>query len=344
MKEKNPLVSVIIPVREINYHIIFENLPALNKQTYQNYEAIVLPNEHTHYDLTLLKQYQWLRIIPTGKITRPAEKRDIGTKEAKGEIVAFIDDDAFPTPHWLKTATDLLKKNNITAVCGPGVLPPQSNQWEKVFDEVLKTKFGSGGYEYRFVPKKARYVDDYPSMNFLIQKKLFQKLGGFNSDYWPGEDSKLCNDLVYGEKQKILYHPDVIIYHHRRKDLIGYLKQHANYGFHRGAFFAHGDQNSRRFAYLMPTLFVWYLFAALITIALIFMLRWNIVLLLIAVSPLLIYMGGMLFIFLSALINAKNLFIAIVSPLTLFLTHILYGILFMKGFMKGIQKHSSIYD
>lgn len=343
MKEK-PIVSVIIPVREINYHLLFENLPALNIQSYRNFEAIVLPNEHTHYDLTLLKQYPWLRIIPTGKVTRPAQKRDIGVKEAKGDVIAFIDDDAYPTPNWLRTALAVFKKNHVAAVCGPGILPSNSNQWEKIFDEVLKTRLGSGGYEYRFVPKQARSVDDYPSMNFLIQKKLFQKLGGFNSEYWPGEDSKLCNDLVYKEKQKILYRPDIVIYHHRRKDLIGYLKQHANYGFHRGAFFAHGDQNSRRFAYLIPTFFAGYLITLLIITITTIAFRWNINILLAMFTPFLLYTLGLLVIFFSALKNTKNVIIAFFSPIVLFLTHFLYGILFVKGFIKGAQKHKTIYE
>jgi len=61
-------VSVIIPIKQLTYYLIFENLPAFEKQTYNNFEVIVLPNEHAQYDLTLLRKYKWLKIIPTGKI------------------------------------------------------------------------------------------------------------------------------------------------------------------------------------------------------------------------------------------------------------------------------------
>ena len=44
-----------------------------------------------------------LRVIPTGK-TRPAEKRNAGIRAAKGEVVAFLDDDAYPVPSWLEHA------------------------------------------------------------------------------------------------------------------------------------------------------------------------------------------------------------------------------------------------
>ena len=48
---------------------------------------------------------------------------------------------------------------------------------------------------HRFTPLKKRFVIDYPSMNFFIRKTTFEKVGGFNSDYWPGEDSKLAMTL-----------------------------------------------------------------------------------------------------------------------------------------------------
>ena len=76
------IVSVVIPVRALSYYLLFENLPEMDKQTFKNFEVIVLPNEHTTYDITLMNQYSWLRVIPTGTVTRPAQKRHWG-KNAK---------------------------------------------------------------------------------------------------------------------------------------------------------------------------------------------------------------------------------------------------------------------
>lgn len=332
---KPPAVSVIIPIKELSYYLLFENLPALDKQTWKNFEVIVLPNQLSQYDFTLLKKYRWLRIIPTGKITRPAKKRDIGVKYAKGKIIAFIDDDAYPTDDWLEKAVEVLKHRQPAAICGPGILPPEAGFWETVFDEVLKTWVGSGGLSFRFIKQKKRYVDDYPSMNFLIRKHIFKKLGGFNSNYWPGEDSKLCEDLVYKQGKTILYTPAVSIYHHRRKNLKDFLKQHANYGFHRGAFFSHGDRNSRRFSYLIPTIFVLYLllfpFYFLLSAPIFYF-------------PLVIYFFLMLYVFLRSLINTRNLLISFTSPLVLFLTHLTYGIMFVKGVVKGLKTKTNIYQ
>lgn len=331
-------VSVIIPVKELNYYLLYENFPALNKQSYKNFEVIVLPNSHTQYDPELLKTYKWLRVIPTRTVTRPAEKRDIGVKHAKGEVIAFIDDDAYPTSTWLENAVALFQQKKVGAVCGPGILPEKTNVWEKIFDEVLKTRIGSGEYNYRFVRKHARYVDDYPSMNFLIKKSLFEKVGGFNTGYWPGEDSKLCNDIVYKEGHKIYYDPSVAIYHHRRTTLKDFLKQHANYGFHRGAFFGQGDNNSQRFIYLIPTIFTLYIIIFLFSLMVQQMLKIPPELYLLFTLPAVLYGVGEIYLFLSAFINTHNVFIAAGGVLILLLTHIVYGIMFIHGYIRALTK------
>lgn len=333
---KKPLVSIIIPVREISNYLRDENLPAFVGQTYKNFEVIVLPNKSNEEDKKLLLNHKWLKIIPTDKVTRPAEKRDIGAKKSKGSILAFIDDDAYPSSDWLEKAIHYFESKKTEVICGPGIIPQKTNIWEKIFDEILISSIGSGGYQYRFVQKNARFVDDYPSMNFLIQKDVFQKLGGFNSEYWPGEDSKLCEDLVYKYKGKIYYNPAILVYHHRRSNLFGFLKQHASYGFHRGAFFAHGDRNSRRLSYLIPTFFVLYL----LFIPLSFLLPTNYPLL---TTPLIAYICLGLFLIVQSFVHTKNIILSVSTFFVLFLTHFTYGIMFVRGFIVGIIKNKKIY-
>lgn len=339
MSKYNPFISVIIPVKAINNYIIDENLPALGRQSYKEFEAIILPNRKSDKDAKLLKKYPWLRIHPTNYITRPAQKRDIGAKKARGDILSFIDDDAYPTNKWLENVVAVFEKNDVDAICGPGILPIKTSFWERVFDEILVTRVGSGEYAYRFKPDKQRYVDDYPSMNFLIKKDIFWELGGFDNNYWPGEDSKLCEDLVYKKKGKILYDPSIIIYHHRRDNLKGFLEQHGNYGFHRGAFFAHGDKNSRRLSYVIPTFFVSYLFI----IALCFPYTFLYPRIILFHIPLYIYLFFAFSVLISALNHSRSLKIAVTSTIVLFLMHLVYGVRFIQGFFTGLTKKEKIY-
>ncbi len=337
-------VSVIIPLKQLSYYLIFESLPAFTRQTYKNFEVIVLPNEQALYDVSLLKKYKFLRIIPTGKVTRPAEKRDIGAQKAQGSLLAFIDDDAYPADNWLEQAAKYFSRKNVAAVCGPGILPKKSDFWERVFDQVLKTWIGAGGYSYRFIPGKKQFVDDYPSMNFLIKKTIFTDLGGFNSDYWPGEDSKLCNDIVYKKNLKILYQPGVLVYHHRRNNLYSYLKQHSNYGFHRGAFFAHGDKNSRRLSYLVPTAFFLYVVIFGVTIILFYLLELPRIFVYIFSLPIILYLLATVYVVLKSFVETLSVKVSLGAATTLFLTHAIYATMFVKGFLRGLNKSKTIYD
>ena len=68
----------------------------------------------------------------------------------------------------------------------------------------------------------------------VIEKKILN-LKGFDSKYWPGEDSKLCDKFIKN-KGKIYYVNDMVVRHYRRANLLKHLKQIFRYAFTRGKF------------------------------------------------------------------------------------------------------------
>jgi cellulose synthase/poly-beta-1,6-N-acetylglucosamine synthase-like glycosyltransferase len=99
-------------------------------------------------------------------------------------------------------------------------------------------------------------VDDYPSCNLLVRTSALRTLGGFRTDYWPGEDTLLCMDLVHSLGGRIVYEPRVLVYHHRRPLFLPHLRQVGRYALHRGFFARRFPATSRRIGYLIPSLFV----------------------------------------------------------------------------------------
>ena len=93
--------SIIIPVKELNNYLD-ESIPILLGMDYNDFEIIILPNDKPRIKPEYLKNKK-VRVIETGKVS-PAVKRDIGAKEAKGEYVAFMDDDAYPEKDWISNA------------------------------------------------------------------------------------------------------------------------------------------------------------------------------------------------------------------------------------------------
>ena len=111
-------------------------------------------------------------------------------------------------------------------MCGPGVTPPNDSVFQKAGGWVSASFLGGGpAASHRFFPRKKREVDDYPSMNFVVRKSDFRAVDGFNSRFWPGEDTKLCLDLTKKLGKKIIYDPEVLVYHHRRSLFVPHLKQ-----------------------------------------------------------------------------------------------------------------------
>ncbi len=325
--------SIIIPAREINRNLLYETLPSISKQNYKKFEVIVLPNSDRGFE-EYKKKYKWLTVIKNNSM--PGIKRDIGVKKSKGDIVVFIDDDAYPPAFWLTTLNKIyLQKKDIVAVGGPGILPQKVNTWEKIFDIVMQSFIGTGGFSYRFIKGKKQFVDDFPSMNLSLKKNVFIKLGGFKNKFWPGEDSKLINALINKEKKLIYYDPKTFIYHHRRDNLPGYLKQHRNYGYMRGMFLAHGDINSKSVTYKIPTVFILYIIAVITVFFCSFIIPIDRMIFGISLVPLIVYGGLTLFEGVMTLFRTKDIAIATGTIIVLPLTHVVYGVSFIKGYIIG---------
>ncbi len=194
-------------------------------------------------------------IFPTGHVC-PADKRDLALKYAKGEILAFIDDDAYPAKDWLKCAIEDFEDNSVAAVGGPSVTPFNDSLRQQASGAIYSSYLVSGNFIYRYIPGKKREADDLPSCNFLVRKSVMQDLGGFNTSFWPGEDTKLCLDITKKLKKKIIYDPKVLVYHHRRPVFTPHLKQIANYALHRGYFVKKYPETSFKVSYFIPSLFL----------------------------------------------------------------------------------------
>lgn len=225
-----------------------ECLEAIQKQTYKNFEVILVCD----YKVDL--SYPKLRQKSYGHYVGPAEKRDEGAKMAKGEILAFIDDDAYPSETWLEKLVLNFKNANIAGVGGPGMTPLNVDWKEEASGWASASPMGAAQYIYRFLPGKKQYVDDYPSMNLAIRKTDFDKAGGYDSNFWPGEDTKLCLDLTHNLGKKILYEPKAIVFHHRRPIWKGHLRQNGNFGLHRGFFARILPETSLKPIYFLPSL------------------------------------------------------------------------------------------
>lgn len=298
-----PFFSIIIPVRtETDY--LKETLSQLKHQTFSTFEVLVITDR------------------VSGK-SEPSFKRNLGANKARGAYLAFLDDDSYPHPDWLKNCFQQIKQHpEYAAFCGPCLTPPQDNIYQQASGIFLASRLGSGGAgDYRNTPKPARFVDDYPTVNLIVNKKVFDSIGGFNSKYWPGEDTILCLDIVSRLQQKIYYHPSLVVYHHRRQVLFPHLQQIKRYALHRGFFAKKYPQTSRRLGYFIPSLFFTYCLS-------LFFLYSHFPLL---ILPFYLYLALLINEFIYHALSQRQFFLSFLVMVTTFSTHLYYGFYFIIG-------------
>lgn len=198
------------------------------------------------------------RLVLTGSPvdTSPAEKRDAAVDHVRGRICAFLDDDAYPAEDWIDRALVRFADPEVAAVGGPGVTPPDSPLRERVGGAYYESPFGSGSLRHRFVRIDGlREVDDWPAYNFFVRTDVLRGIGGWATKYYGGEDTKVCLELIEAG-YRILYDPDVLVYHFRRPIFREHMRQVGNVGRHRGYFVRAFPRTSAMPLYFAPSALV----------------------------------------------------------------------------------------
>jgi cellulose synthase/poly-beta-1,6-N-acetylglucosamine synthase-like glycosyltransferase len=315
-------ISIIIPTKKLDRNIK-ECIEFCLGLDYQNFEIIILPDEH---DKDFLIISDKIKILPTGNIT-PPKKRDFALDKTNAEILAFIDADAYPNKDWLRNAVRHFLNDEIVAVCGPAITAPDDSFRQKASGEIYESILLSGNHTLRYKQVSQRYVNDCPSCNFIIRRSTISSLGGFNTNFWPGEDTFLCAGIVKKLNKKILYDPEVLVYHHRRPLFFPHLKQIANYALHRGYFTKKGFNPRFNLGYFLPSLLILGLASGMIVSL------FNPVVRYVFFACLFTYLILVLIFSIS-----KDLRLILLKFFGIIFSHITYGFFFLKGLFQSKLK------
>lgn len=93
-------------------------LRALEHQSYPHFEVVVVVGPTRDDTLSMLQEYEGrVRVLRCPKANL-GQSRNIGLLAARGDIVAFIDDDAVPSMHWLAQLARLFRNSDLDATGG----------------------------------------------------------------------------------------------------------------------------------------------------------------------------------------------------------------------------------
>ena len=156
------------------------------------------------------------------------EKRNRGVAAAQGEFIAFTDDDTILREDWLRAAVRHLEANpGYAGVGGPNFTPREGLPFAKAVGRIFGSKF-LFRFRYTAGHDEPREVDHNPTCNYVLRREVVASVG-FHSTLWPGEDVEFDIRLQQAG-HRILYAPDVVVWHHRRSRPLAFLQQMFNYG------------------------------------------------------------------------------------------------------------------
>jgi GT2 family glycosyltransferase len=147
---------------------------------------------------------------------RMTASRNIGLKRAIGDIIAFVDDDAFARPGWLRNLLATYEQIDVGAVGGRACNGVRGEESMGV-DEIGQLK-PNGTLTGNFAAdcEKIIEVDHVMGCNMSYRRQTIANLGGFREDY-PGisgvrEDSDMCV-RVRQLGQRVLFNPAAVVDH-----------------------------------------------------------------------------------------------------------------------------------
>ena len=214
-----PKISVIVCTFN-GAGTLSECLESLLRLDYPNYEVIVVNDGSTDNTAKIASSYGF-RVITTEN-RGLSSARNTGLNAATGEIVAYIDDDAYPDSHWLRYLASAFMNTTHVGVGGPNIAPVDDGP-------IAECVAHSPGNPVHILLSDTE-AEHIPGCNMAFRKTALEAIGGFDTQFRiAGDDVDVCWRL----QQKgwtLGYSPGAMVWHHRRNSIRAYWKQQHNYG------------------------------------------------------------------------------------------------------------------
>jgi glycosyltransferase involved in cell wall biosynthesis len=214
--ENNLLISVVI----ITYNRCDKLKLALDGLTKQNldktkFEVLVIDNNSTDDTRGTVENYQenlYLRYYLERK-QGGGYARDAGFRKARGEYVAFLDDDAIPTEDWIQALQQNIITHEPDCLCGP-IIPYYTSEKPHWFKDEYEIRTLGG--DWHVMPEGTTYSGS----NMTWKRSILYDVGGFDANlgvsgdkFIGGEDTDLFDRYWRMIRGKVIYDPKVEVLH-----------------------------------------------------------------------------------------------------------------------------------
>ena len=169
-----PLVSIIMPTYN-RENIIMHAINSVLNQTYSNFELIIVDDASNDATISLLKSIKEdrIKIFQNNENMGSSYSRNIGLKNAKGDIIMYLDSDNEWEPEYIKT------------MVGAFIELPDADALYSA--QYLYKSFNSKPYAFRFTSynKSLLHNHNYIDLNcFCHKNSILNEIGNFDESIW----------------------------------------------------------------------------------------------------------------------------------------------------------------
>jgi glucosyl-dolichyl phosphate glucuronosyltransferase len=210
-----PTVSVIIcAYTEDRWSQLTRSVASIDDQTSPPIEIIVCID---HNEALLLKSKEYFTagrpaeaiplIVVANKYSgRLGSARNTAAELARGELLAFLDDDAAAAADWLERLIAPYVNKKVGAV-GGAPLPVFEVRRPRWFPYEFDWVFGCA---YKGLPLTRAPVAHLIGANMSVRRSVLQEIGGFHSD--DHDDMDMCHRVAFA-RYTVLYEPLAVVRH-----------------------------------------------------------------------------------------------------------------------------------
>lgn len=218
-----PRISVVVCSRN-GSRTIGECLGGLRRLDYPDYEVIVV-DDGSADETGAIARAHGVKTLNGGGAGLSAA-RNAGLAEATGDIVAYLDDDASPEPHWLRHLAMTFARTSHAVVGGPNRPPVGLPGTAGEIAECLAAAPGT--------PTHVMLTDDeaehVPGCNMAFRRAALESIGGFDARFRVAGDDVDVGWRIQAAGGTIGFSPTAVVWHRRRGTLREYWKQQVGYG------------------------------------------------------------------------------------------------------------------
>ena len=196
-------------------------LESLQRLRYASFEVLLIDDGSTEDIASIAAAFPRVRYLRQEHAGLSAA-RNLGIREACGEILAYTDDDCLADEDWLLHIAAGFDDPQWVACGGPNIPPVPRNQAEAI----VAAAPGAPAH----VMLNDSEAEHLPGCNLAIRKAVLEAIGGFRETYrTAGDDVDVCWRLREAGG-RLRFMPGAMVWHHRRRSFSAYLRQQRGYG------------------------------------------------------------------------------------------------------------------